>query len=74
MQTVAREWQTNSSTAIPTTKRAEPSKGAADKAWGGFYKKNRHMMSEDLFMGGHQDRNTLEEAPPEIQSRHAQVS
>lgn len=71
MQTVAREWQTNSSTATPTTKRAEPSKGAADKAWGDFYRKNRNMMSDELFAGGHQDRNTLEEAAPEIQSRHA---
>jgi hypothetical protein len=71
MQTVAREWQTNPSTAIPTTKRAEPSKGASDNAWADFYRKNRNMMSEELFMGGHQDRNTLEEATPEIQSRHA---
>lgn len=71
MQTVAREWQTNSSTDTPTTKRAEPSKGAADKAWGDFYRKNRNMIGDDLFMGGHQDRNTLEEAAPEIQSRHA---
>lgn len=71
MQTVAREWQTNSSTATPTTKRVEPSKGASDKAWGDFYRKNRNMMSEELFTGGHQDRNTLEEAAPEIQSRHA---
>jgi hypothetical protein len=29
------------------------------------------MISEELFMGGHQDRNALEEATPEIQSRHA---
>ena len=71
MQTVSREWQTNPSTAIPTTKRAEPSKGASDSAWGEFYRKNRNMMNEELFMGGHQDRNTLEEAAPEIQSRHA---
>lgn len=71
MQTVAREWQTNPSTAIPTTKRAEPSKGVADKAWGDFYRKNRNMLGEDLFMGGIQDRNTLDEAPTEIQSRHA---
>ena len=71
MQTVAREWQSNSSTDTPTTKRAEPSKGASDNAWGDFYRKNRNMMSEELFAGGHQDRNTLEEAAPEIQSRHA---
>ncbi|WAU72378.1 PLxRFG domain-containing protein [Acinetobacter sp. TR11] len=71
MQTVAREWQTNPSTDTPTTKRAEPSKGASDNAWADFYRKNRNMMSEELFMGGHQDRNTLEEATPEIQSRHA---
>ena len=71
MQTVAREWQTNPNTAIPTTKRAEPSKGVADKAWGDFYRKNRNTMSDELFMGGQQDRNTLEEAPPEIQSRNA---
>ncbi|WP_052417803.1 PLxRFG domain-containing protein [Acinetobacter junii] len=71
MQTVAREWQTNPSTATPTTKRAEPSKGASDNAWGDFYRKNRNMISEELFMGGHQDRNTLEEAAPEIKSRHA---
>lgn len=71
MQTVAREWQTNSSTGAPTTKRAEPSKGASDNAWGDFYRKNRNMISEELFMGGHQDRNTLEEVAPEIQSRHA---
>ena len=71
MQTVAREWQTNSNTDTPTTKRAEPSKGASDNAWGDFYRKNRNMISEELFMGGHQDRNTLEEATPEIQSRHA---
>lgn len=71
MQTVAREWQTNSSTDTPTTKRAEPSKGASDNAWADFYRKNRNMMSEELFMGGHQDRNALEEATPEIQSRHA---
>ncbi|MDD4852971.1 MAG: PLxRFG domain-containing protein [Acinetobacter towneri] len=71
MQTVAREWQTNSSTDTPTTKRAEPSKGASDNAWADFYRKNRNMISEELFMGGHQDRNALEEATPEIQSRHA---
>ncbi|WP_447294866.1 PLxRFG domain-containing protein [Acinetobacter baumannii] len=71
MQTVAREWQINSSTDTPTTKRDEPSKGASDIAWGDFYRKNRNMMSEELFTGGHQDRNTLEEAAPEIQSRHA---
>ncbi|MEG2268719.1 MAG: hypothetical protein RSC68_30855, partial [Acinetobacter sp.] len=71
MQTLAREWQTNSSTDTPTTKRAEPSKGASDNAWADFYRKNRNMMSEELFMGGHQDRNALEEATPEIQSRHA---
>lgn len=71
MQTVAREWQTNPSTDTPTTKRAEPSKGASDNAWADFYRKNRNMMSEELFMGGHQDRNALEEATPEIQSRHA---
>jgi hypothetical protein len=39
MQTVAREWQTNSSTDTPTTKRAEPSKGASDNAWADFYRK-----------------------------------
>lgn len=71
MQTVAREWQTNSSTDTPATNRAEPSKGASDNAWADFYRKNRNMISEELFMGGHQDRNTLEEVAPEIQSRHA---
>ena len=71
MQTVAREWQTNSSTDTPATNRAAPTKGAADKAWTDFYNKNRNTMTEDLFGSGQQDRNTLEEAAPEIQSRHA---
>lgn len=71
MQTVSRTWQTNPSTAIKTSKRAEPSKGIADKEWNNFYRKSRNGMTEDLFMGGQEDRNTLEKAPKEIQSRHA---
>lgn len=74
MQKVSREWQIASAKNQPATSQTpkkEYQKTESDKAWAEHYRTNRNMIGDDLFEGGHNDRNELENSPKDVQSRHA---
>ncbi|MFW2062722.1 PLxRFG domain-containing protein [Acinetobacter ursingii] len=74
MQKVSREWQIASAKNQPGTNQTpkkEYQETESDKAWAEHYRTNRNMIGDDLFEGGHNDRNELENSPKDVQSRSA---